>query len=250
MNEPAAWNAATGMDTEIDAPPLPAHRFSSRSIRSFVLRQGRMSPAQQRYLDTMMPKIGIPYQMAPLDLTAAFGRTAPKILEIGFGMGETTAKIAADHPETDYLGIEVHTPGVGALCKLISECGLTNLRIIQHDAVEVLRDMIPDDSLAGVHVFFPDPWRKARHYKRRLIQPDFVALVATKLSPGGYLHCATDWENYAEWMLEILSASVLENTEDGFAPRPAHRQQQPTKFEHRGLRLGYGVWDVIFRRPQ
>jgi len=234
--------------TETGNDSIPAHRFSSRSIRSFVLRQGRMSPAQCRYLDEMMPKIGIPYRPEPLDLTAAFGRAAPKILEIGFGMGETTAKIAIAHPEIDYLGVEVHGPGVGALCKLIHEGNIANLRIIQHDAVEVLRDMIPDGVLAGVHVFFPDPWRKARHHKRRLIQPDFADLVAVKLAPGGYLHCATDWENYAEWMLEILSASALENTADGFAPRPAYRL--PTKFEHRGLRLGHGVWDVVFRRPQ
>jgi len=240
MND-LAWNATADHDA-------PAHRFSSRSIRSFVLRQGRMSPAQQRHLDAMMPKIGIPYRPEPLDLTAAFGRAAPKILEIGFGMGETTAKIAAANPGTDYLGVEVHGPGVGALCKLIEEGNITNLRIIQHDAVEVLRDMIPDGTLAGVHVFFPDPWRKARHYKRRLIQPDFVALAAAKLSPGGCLHCATDWENYAEWMLEILSASTLKNTADGFAPRPAYRP--PTKFENRGLRLGHGVWDIVFQRLQ
>jgi len=234
--------------TEPDTDSAPVHHLSSRSIRSFVLRQGRMSPAQQRYLDDMMPKIGIPYRLGLVDLAVEFGRTAPKILEIGFGMGETTAKIAASQPETDYLGIEVHSPGVGALCKLIAEGNLTNLRIIRHDAVEVLRDMIPDGALAGVHIFFPDPWRKARHYKRRLIQPDFVALIKEKLSPGGYLHCATDWENYAEWMLEALSASALENTADGFAPRPAHRP--PTKFENRGLRLGHGVWDVVFRRPR
>jgi tRNA (guanine-N7-)-methyltransferase len=224
------------------------NRFSNRPIRSFVLRQGRMSPAQQRYLDEMMPKIGIAYQPESLDLAAVFKRPAPKILEIGFGMGETTAKIAAGHPENDYLGIEVHGPGVGALCKLVAESNLANLRIIQHDAVEVLRDMIPNNALAGVHVFFPDPWHKARHHKRRLIQPDFVALVASKLSPGGILHCATDWEHYAEWMLEILSASTLENTADGFAPRPAYRP--PTKFETRGTRLGHGVWDIVFRRPQ
>lgn len=248
MNAPA-WNAAAGIKAESDAGsmPLPAHGFSSRPIRSFVLRQGRMSPAQQRYLDEMMPKIGIPYRPGLLDLTAAFGRTAPKILEIGFGMGEATAKIATSHPETDYLGVEVHSPGVGALCKLIAGGNIANLRIIQHDAVEVLRDMIPDSTLAGIHVFFPDPWRKARHYKRRLVQPDFVALAGAKLSPGGYLHCATDWENYAEWMLETLSASTLENTADGFAPRPAYRL--PTKFENRGLRLGHGVWDLVFRRP-
>jgi tRNA (guanine-N7-)-methyltransferase len=229
----------------IAAPPAGNH-FSSRSIRSYVLRQGHMSSAQHRYLDEMMPKIGLPYQPEPLDLTAVFGRSAPKILEIGFGMGETTAQIAAAHPEIDYLGIDVHTPGVGALCKLIAAKNLTNLRIIQHDAIEVLRDMIADDTLAGIHVFFPDPWRKVRHYKRRLIQAEFLALVAQKLVPGGYLHCATDWENYAEWMLEALSASVLENTADGYAPRPAHRPL--TKFEQRGLGLGHGVWDLVFTR--
>lgn len=247
MNAPMR-RAIADMEKEPGSTPPPARHFSSRSIRSFVLRQGRMSLAQQRHLDEMMPKIGIPYRPEPLDLTAAFGRVAPKILEIGFGMGETTAKIAAAHPETDYLGIEVHSPGVGALCKLVDEGNIANLRIIQHDAVEVLRDMIPDDTLAGVYVFFPDPWRKARHTKRRLIQPDFVALITAKLCPGGILHCATDWENYAEWMLEVLSASALENTADGFAPRPAYRL--PTKFENRGLRLGHGVWDIIFRRPQ
>ena len=226
--------------------PLPPVPFSSRSIRSYVLRQGRISPAQKRYLDETMPKIGIPYAPAPLELAAAFGRDAPKVLEIGFGMGETTAAIAAAHPEIDYLAIDVHSPGVGALCKLIAESGLTNLRIIQHDAMEVLRNMIPDAALAGVHVFFPDPWRKVRYYKRRLIQPDFAALAAVKLAPGGCLHCATDWKDYAEWMLAVLSASVLENTAAGYAPRPEHRPL--TRFEQRGLRLGHGVWDLVFRR--
>ncbi|AWI78827.1 tRNA (guanosine(46)-N7)-methyltransferase TrmB [Parazoarcus communis] len=232
---------------EIIGQDSPEHRFSSRSIRSFVLRQGRMSGAQQRFMDDMLPKIGVPYQAAPIDLDVVFGRKSPKILEIGFGMGETTARIAAAAPGTDFLGIEVHTPGVGALCKLVSEQALGNVRIMQHDAVEVLRDMIPDGTLAGVHVFFPDPWRKARHHKRRIIQPDFVALVATKLAPGGYLHCATDWENYAHWMLEVIAAEpALENTADGFAPRPDYRPL--TKFENRGLRLGHGVWDLVFRR--
>ncbi|THF64911.1 tRNA (guanosine(46)-N7)-methyltransferase TrmB [Pseudothauera nasutitermitis] len=239
------------MSENVQHDALPAgegeHRFSRRSIRSFVLRQGRMSEAQQRYLDTVLPRVGIAYREAPLDLHAAFGRTAPKIIEIGFGMGETTARIAAAHPDTDYLGIEVHTPGVGALCKLIEEQGLTNLRILQHDAVEVLRDMIAPASLAGVHVFFPDPWRKKRHHKRRIIQPEFVALIASRLAPGGYLHCATDWEDYAHWMLEVLCAEeLLENTAEGFAPRPEHRPL--TKFEQRGLRLGHGVWDLVFRR--
>lgn len=228
-------------------PEGEEHRFSRRSIRSFVLRQGRMSEAQQRYLDTVLPRIGLAYREAPLDLDAAFGRSAPKIVEIGFGMGETTARIAAAHPENDYLGIEVHTPGVGALCKLVDEQGLGNVRIMQHDAVEVLRDMIPDGTLAGVHVFFPDPWRKKRHHKRRIIQPDLVALIAAKLAPGGYLHCATDWEDYAHWMLEVLAGEpALVNSADGFAPRPDYRPL--TKFENRGLRLGHGVWDLVFRR--
>lgn len=232
---------------EIIGQDSPEHRFSSRSIRSFVLRQGRMSGAQQRYMDEMLPKVGIPYRAAPLDLEAAFGRKAPKILEIGFGMGETTARIATAHPGQDYLGIEVHGPGVGALCKLLAEGDICNVRIMQHDAVEVMRDMIADGALAGVHVFFPDPWRKARHHKRRIIQPDFVALVASKLAPGGYLHCATDWEDYAHWMLEVLAAEpALQNTSEGFAPRPDYRPL--TKFENRGLRLGHGVWDLVFRR--
>lgn len=216
-------------------------------IRSFVLRQGRVSNAQQRYYETMMAQIGIPYVPAPHDLDVVFGRRAPKILEIGFGMGETSAAIAAANPQNDYLEIEVHTPGVGSLCKLVSENALPNVRIVQHDAVEVLRDMILPGTLAGAHIFFPDPWPKARHHKRRLIQPPLVALLASRLAPGGYLHCATDWENYAEQMLEVLSAEAsLENTANGFAERPAYRPL--TKFEQRGLRLGHGVWDVIFRR--
>ncbi len=216
-------------------------------IRSFVLRQGRVSNAQERYLAEAMPRIGIAYQAAPLDLSAAFGRSAPVILEIGFGMGETTAAIATAQPEHDFLGLEVHTPGVGSLCKLVSEGALGNVRIIQHDAVEVLRDMITPGALAGVHVFFPDPWPKKRHHKRRLIQGPLVHLLASRLAPGGYLHCATDWQEYAEQMLEVLSAEpLLENTAAGFAPRPAYRPQ--TKFETRGLRLGHGVWDVVFRR--
>lgn len=216
-------------------------------IRSYVLRQGRISPAQQRCLEEGMPRWGIPYAPAPLDLDAVFGRRAPKILEIGCGMGETTAAIAAAHPERDYLGIEVHTPGVGSLLKEIITRNLANLRVIQHDAVEVVRDMIPPASLAGIHIFFPDPWPKKRHHKRRLIQPPFVHELALRLAPGGYLHCATDWEDYAQQMLAVLSAeALLENTAPGFAPRPAWRPQ--TKFEQRGLRLGHDVWDVLFIR--
>jgi tRNA (guanine-N7-)-methyltransferase len=216
-------------------------------IRSFVLRQGRVSSAQLRYHETMMSQIGVPYIAQPVNLDIIFGRSAPKIFEIGFGMGETSAAIAAEHPENDYLGIEVHTPGVGSLCKLVAEGGLSNQRIIQHDAVEVLQNMIAPDTLAGAHIFFPDPWPKKRHHKRRLIQPPLIALLASRLKSGGYIHCATDWEEYAQQILEVLSAEpLLENTVDGFAPCPDYRPL--TKFEQRGLRLGHGVWDLVFRR--
>jgi tRNA (guanine-N7-)-methyltransferase len=216
-------------------------------IRSFVLRQGRVSNAQARHLEQGLPQWGIPYRAQIIDLDAAFGRAAPKILEIGCGMGETTANIAAAHPENDYLGIEVHSPGVGSLLKEISERGLTNLRLIQHDAVEVVRDMLEPATLAGIHIFFPDPWPKKRHHKRRLIQPSFVALLASRLAAHGYLHCATDWAEYAEQMVQVLAAEpLLQNTAGHFAERPAYRPQ--TKFESRGLRLGHGVWDVVFRR--
>ncbi|MDY0057075.1 MAG: tRNA (guanosine(46)-N7)-methyltransferase TrmB [Methyloversatilis sp.] len=218
-----------------------------RHIRSYVLRQGRMSPAQIRNIEEGMPRWGIPYAAQAIDYAATFGRTAPVVLEIGFGMGFTTAEIAAARPDTDFIGIEVHGPGVGNMFKLIAEQQLANVRVIQHDAVEVLRDMIPDGSLAGVHVYFPDPWPKKRHLKRRLIQSPLVAQLASKLAPGGYLHCATDIEDYGQQMLDVLSAEpLLENTADGFAPRPDYRPL--TKFEARGLRLGHGVWDVIFRR--
>jgi tRNA (guanine-N7-)-methyltransferase len=219
-------------------------------IRSYVLRQGRVSVAQARHRDDMMPKIGIEYVPGPVDFDAAFARRAPRLLEIGFGMGETTAAIARAMPDHDFIAIEVHTPGVGALCKQIAEQGIGNIRIVQHDAVEVLRDMIAGASLAGAHIFFPDPWPKKRHHKRRLIQPPLVELLASRLAPGGYLHCATDIEDYAQQMVDVLQDSpLLENSAaspDGFAARPAYRPQ--TKFETRGLRLGHGVWDVVFRR--
>lgn len=220
--------------------------LTQRAIRSFVLRQGRVSNAQARYYEEGMPRWGIPYRNAPLDLDAVFGRNAAHILEIGCGMGETTATIAAAHPQNDYLGVEVHTPGVGSLLKEITVRELANLRVVQHDAVEVVRDMIPADSLAGIHVYFPDPWPKKRHHKRRLIQPPFVALLASRLAPGGYIHCATDWEEYAQQMLEVLSAEpLLRNTAADYAPRPDYRPL--TKFEQRGKRLGHGVWDLVFR---
>jgi tRNA (guanine-N7-)-methyltransferase len=218
-----------------------------RHIRSFVLRQGRVSAAQQRAVDGLLPVFGIPYAAAPCDFDAAFGRKAPRILEIGFGMGETTAEIAAAHPQNDYIGIEVHTPGVGGLLRLIEAGGQKNIRIVQHDAMEVVQYMVAPGSLAGIHIFFPDPWPKKRHHKRRLVQPPFVALLASRLQPGGYMHLATDWEEYADQMLAVLSAEpLLANTAEGFAPRPAHRPL--TKFESRGLRLGHAVHDVVFKR--
>ena len=218
-----------------------------RPIRSFVLRQGRVSNAQQRSFDTLMPVYGIPYAEATLNLTQAFGREAPKILEIGFGMGEPTAHIAQHHPENDYLAVEVHMPGVGSLLKQIEELGLTNIRIIQHDAVEVLKNMLTPDSLDGVHIFFPDPWHKKRHNKRRLIQAPLVSLLCDRLKPGAYFHVATDWEDYAIQVLDVLSNEPkLSNSAPDYAPRPDYRPL--TKFEQRGIRLGHGVWDIVFKR--
>ena len=220
---------------------------SHRPIRSFVLRQGRVSNAQQRAYNALLPQFGIPYSAQPLELDAIFGRVAPKFVEIGFGMGETTATVAAQHRENDYLGIEVHTPGVGSLLKAIDERDLTNVRIIQHDAVEVLSEMIPPATLSGVHIFFPDPWPKKRHHKRRLLQPAFVSLIAERLAAGAYLHAATDWREYAEFILDVLRAEPrLANIAKDYSPRPDYRPL--TKFEARGLKLGHGVWDIIFRR--
>jgi tRNA (guanine-N7-)-methyltransferase len=218
-----------------------------RPIRTYVLRQGRITDAQKRAREELLPRFGVPYSREPLDLERLFGRAAPTILEIGSGMGETTARIAAANPGNDYLAVEVHAPGVGSLLGRASAAGLANLRVIQHDAVEVVENMIPRASLAGVHVFFPDPWPKKRHHKRRLIQPPLVALLATRMKPGAYLHVATDWEDYAVQILEVLSGEPqLANTSDRYAERPAHRPL--TKFENRGLKLGHGVWDIVFRR--
>ena len=218
-----------------------------RPIRSFVLRQGRVSNAQRRAHETLMPKYGIPFADGLLDLGQIFGRSAPTFLEIGFGMGETTVTIAKAHPQYDYLAIDVHTPGVGSLLKQIDESGLVNVRVIQHDAVEVLQRMLPSDCLDGVHIFFPDPWPKARHHKRRLIQPEFIALLCRHLKKGAYIHAATDWEDYAGQILEVLSSeSQLANTAIDNALRPEYRPL--TKFEQRGLQLGHGVWDLVFKR--
>ncbi|MBL8497848.1 tRNA (guanosine(46)-N7)-methyltransferase TrmB [Nitrosomonas sp. JL21] len=218
-----------------------------QAIRSFVLRQGRLSNAQQRACETLLPRYGIPFSEHLLDLDQVFGRQAPKILEIGFGMGESTAAIAQAHPDIDYLGIEVHTPGVGSLLNRIDSLGLTNLRIIQHDAVAVIQHMLAVESLSGIHIFFPDPWPKARHHKRRLIQPALIASLCQRLKTGGYLHAATDWEDYAIQILQVLSQeSGLTNTAADYASRPDYRPL--TKFEQRGLKLGHGVWDLIFRK--
>lgn len=233
-------------DAPSPSPKAPAH---PRSIRSFVVRAGRMGPGQSRALAELGPRFVIPYAPQRHDFDASFGRHAPRVLEIGFGMGDATAAIAQGRPDTDFIGVEVHTPGVGALLKRIGEMGLTNLRLIQHDAVEVLEQMIAPASLAGVHVFFPDPWHKKKHNKRRLIQGEFVRLLASRLQSGAYLHCATDWQPYADQMLEVLDAEAsLRNSATGYAPKPDYRPL--TKFENRGLKLGHGVWDLVFvKRP-
>ena len=216
-------------------------------IRSFVTRAGRLSTGQARAFEQFGPQFLIEYKKEMLDYEAAFGRKAPVILEIGFGMGDTTAHIARLMPEKDFIGVEVHTPGVGSLLKQIGEQDIQNLRLIQHDVFEVLNHMVPDGSLAGVHVFFPDPWHKARHNKRRLIQAPFVKLLCQKLETGGYIHLATDWEDYAVQMLDVLGAEeMLANTAEGYAPQPAYRPL--TKFENRGLKLGHGVWDLVFTK--
>ena len=226
---------------------MEAHSLNRRPIRSFVLRQGRFSPAQQRAHESLLPRFGIGFAREPLDLERIFARSAPKILEIGSGMGETTAAIAQAMPECDFVAIEVHAPGVGSLLRQIDENGLANLRVIQHDAVEVVREMIAPGALAGIHVFFPDPWPKRRHHKRRLLQSAFVRALALRLAKGGYLHVATDWEDYAGATLATLAAEpLLVNTARDYAPRPAYRPL--TKFERRGIRLGHGVWDLVFRR--
>jgi tRNA (guanine-N7-)-methyltransferase len=213
-----------------------------------VLRAGRLSPAQNRALETLMPRWGVPVpQNGLLDFKTLFGREAPVALEIGFGMGESTVTIAQALPEVDFLALDVHPPGVGNLLKRIEEEGVTNIRVMRHDAVEVVEQWIAPGSLSRIHIFFPDPWPKARHHKRRLVQSPFIHTLAQRLKPGGVMHLATDWENYAEQMLEVLSAEpLLKNQAEGYSPRPDYRPL--TKFEQRGLRLGHGVWDLLFER--
>lgn len=214
----------------------------TRPIRSYVLRQGRTTPAQQRALDELFPKYGIPFSRAVIDPRRTFGRAAPLVVEIGSGMGETTVEIARERVETDFIAIEVHGPGVGSLLKRIDAERLDNVRVIRHDAAEVLECMFADASLAGIHLFFPDPWPKKRHHKRRLLQPGFVALAARKLAPGGYLHAATDWPDYAEQIEAVCAAEPS-------LERSAHVPMRPaTKFERRGIRLGHPVVDLVFRR--
>ncbi|MCC5812518.1 MAG: tRNA (guanosine(46)-N7)-methyltransferase TrmB [Ectothiorhodospiraceae bacterium] len=224
----------------------PAHH---RAIRSFVRREGRLTEAQRRALDELQARWGVPFSERTLAFAALFGREAPVVMEIGFGNGESLAEMAAADPERNYLGVEVHRPGVGRLLNLVEQQGLRNVRVICHDAVEVLRGQIPDASLAGVQLYFPDPWPKKRHHKRRIVQPAWVELVADKLKAGGELHMATDWESYAQHMLEVLEACpAFENTA-GPGNYSPHRGRRPqTKFERRGLRKGHGVWDLIYRK--
>ena len=254
MNEHQTNAAAPGPDAPQDATPgsaAPAGVAHPRTIKSYVLRAGRTTIGQAKAYAEVGPQFLLNYQAAPLDASAVFGRVAPLILEIGFGMGEATAHIARVRPEDDFLCCEVHEPGVGALLKRIGEQDIHNIRILRHDAVEVIDNMLPEGSLDGVHIFFPDPWHKTKHNKRRLIQAPLIAKLAARLKPGGYLHCATDWQPYAEQMLEVLGAEpLLKNTADaasgGYAPKPGYRPL--TKFENRGLRLGHGVWDLVFTR--
>ncbi|THU01450.1 tRNA (guanosine(46)-N7)-methyltransferase TrmB [Lampropedia puyangensis] len=222
-----------------------------KRIRSFVVRAGRTTTGQQQAIDALASRYVLPFNPQSLDFDAAFGRHAPVIMEIGFGMGDATATIAKARPEDNFLCCEVHTPGVGALLKRIQEEGIENIRILQHDAVEVLQHMVAAESLAGVHIYFPDPWHKKRHHKRRLIQAPFVEALIKHIAPDGYLHCATDWEEYAYQIRDVLQgfpalANAGEEADEGFAQRPWYRPI--TKFEKRGLRLGHGVWDIVFTK--
>lgn len=220
---------------------------ATRPLRSFVQRAGRLTPAQQRALDQLWPRFGLEIAQGPLDATASFGRRAPLVLEIGFGNGEALIHGAQHSPERNFIGIEVHKPGVGRALNAIESQALGNVRLYAEDAVEVLKQCIGEGALSEVRIYFPDPWHKKRHNKRRLIQPPLVARLADRLKPGGYIHCATDWQPYAEQMLEVLSAEpLLANTAQGYATQPWYRPL--TKFENRGMRLGHGVWDLVFTR--
>ncbi|TYL44184.1 tRNA (guanosine(46)-N7)-methyltransferase TrmB [Dickeya sp. ws52] len=239
------------MINNVISPEFDENGRPLRRIRSFVRRQGRLTKGQQQALDDFWPVMGVEYQNEPLDFARLFGRDAPVVLEIGFGMGASLVTMAQQHPEQNFIGIEVHVPGVGACLGAAQEAGVDNLRVMCHDAVEVLERMIPDGSLAMVQLFFPDPWHKARHNKRRIVQAPFAELVKRKLAIGGMFHMATDWEPYAQHMLEVMSAVAgYRNLSDhnDYVPRPASRPL--TKFEARGQRLGHGVWDLMFERNQ
>ena len=252
-NAPTPPDAAAVIDTSPAnaAPPTVPH---PRTIRSFVRRTGRTTLGQAKAFVTQGPQFLVNYTPALTSIEALFGRSAPTILEIGFGMGEATAHIAALMPEKNFLCCEVHTPGVGALLKRIEEQHISNIRILQHDAVEVIDHMLPAGDAAlldGIHIFFPDPWHKKKHNKRRLIQAPLIAKLAARLKPGGALHCATDWQPYAEQILGVLAAepqlrNTADNTDGGYAQKPAYRPL--TKFENRGIKLGHGVWDVVFTK--
>ena len=226
----------------------PADDRPARKIRSFVRREGRLTVGQQRALQALWPRYGLSAD-APLDLAAVFGRCAPCTLEIGFGNGDALATMAGQQPDDDFIGIEVHRPGVGRLLQQLDEQELTNVRVMREDAVQILNTCFPDNSLDRLLLFFPDPWHKKRHHKRRIVQPDFVELLSRKIRPGGHLHMATDWEDYAQHMLEVMGESAAFRNCAGsgnFSPRPDHRPV--TKFERRGQRLGHGVWDLLYER--
>ena len=228
----------------------PDHITHPKTIKSFVTRAGRTTSGQAKALAELGPQFVLSFQPRPLNTPAVFGRVAPLILEIGFGMGDATAHIAAVRPTDNFLGCEVHEPGVGALLKRMGEQHIDNIRILQHDAVEVLEHMLDESSLDGVHIFFPDPWHKLRHHKRRLIQAPFIEQLLKRMKTGGYLHVATDWQPYAEHILAVLQAETglvnASNRTDGYADQPDYRPL--TKFENRGLRLGHGVWDLVFKK--
>ncbi len=220
-----------------------------RQVKSFVKREGRLTPGQQKALDVLWPKFGIEADNQPIDMQTLFGRKAPVVFEIGFGNGASLIEMAIHQLENDFIGVEVHRPGVGQLLKAIEENNLTNVRVAFTDAVELLKPQVADNALHRVQLYFPDPWHKKRHHKRRIIQPAFVDVLAQKIRAGGFLHMATDWQDYAEQMLQDLSAShdfINTSTSDDFIPRPDYRPL--TKFEQRGHRLGHGVWDLLFQR--
>jgi tRNA (guanine-N7-)-methyltransferase len=239
------------MTTTRTTGPDPTSPVRRRMVRSFGPSRGRITRAQGRAYREDLPRYAVPYRAQAIDMAACFGRNAPRVLEIGFGMGETTAAIASARPQLDFLAVEVFAAGIGSLAMQLTRLALTNVRIVEHDAVEVVRDMVSPGALAAVHIFFPDPWPKARHHKRRLITPAFVSALAERLAPAGIIHCATDWQHYADQMFDALSHELrLRNLHGGFAPSASNPlcDRPTTKFHARGQRLGHPVWDLIFER--